>query len=366
MKPSDQPTMRRSCEAGDYAELADALPKVRGVAPYRAIKQQSHRPAEILREYNGALYVENGPIVPRSETVKTASGGTLLGVKLVGGRDTDLYAIDSVTGELHGFMPKPPCKQTMQNSSELAESHRFLTVTDEAFPPMAQTEIHASQNVIIPERKSNLPLPNTLSLGDFEALMAPQCLLSRPSTAQYGPSAYPMGVKGRTKIEPTPRRPIGSYRPNRNLYSWNDNTVGPVTLASGYGSNTFPYSAAHVLDPNTVPTKTSLINSNLVLHDNGLSNASWVPPNTICFTGSYTDSEKITVSPGMDTFYMWPKSSHFTGSTSYVLTETNKDVPKIPSFTGSTLAVTRKTNNSGPKITSFTLKWHFLCNNADF
>ena len=60
MKPSAQPLMRRSCEAGDYAELADAMPKVRGVAPYRAIKLLTHRPAETLREYDEALYVENG------------------------------------------------------------------------------------------------------------------------------------------------------------------------------------------------------------------------------------------------------------------------------------------------------------------
>ena len=132
MKPSAQPAMRRSCEAGDYAELADDDPKTRGLAPRRVIKQQSHRPAEILREYDETLYVENGSIISRSGTVKTASGGTLLGVKLVGGRDSDLYAIDSVTGELHGFMPKPPCKQTMQNSSELAESHRHLKVKVEA------------------------------------------------------------------------------------------------------------------------------------------------------------------------------------------------------------------------------------------
>ena len=90
MKPSAQPTMRRSCEAGDYAELAEADPKTHGLAPRRVIKQQSHRPAEILREYDKALYVENGSIVPRSGTVKTASGGTLLGVKLIVRRDTDL------------------------------------------------------------------------------------------------------------------------------------------------------------------------------------------------------------------------------------------------------------------------------------
>ena len=71
------------------------------------IKQQLYRPAEILRDYDGALYVENGSIVPRSRTVKTARQGTLFGVKLLGCRDTDQYVLDTVSGELHGFMPKP-------------------------------------------------------------------------------------------------------------------------------------------------------------------------------------------------------------------------------------------------------------------
>ena len=78
------------------------------------------------------LYVENGLIVPRSGTVKNAREGQLLGVKLIGGRDTDQYVIDPVTGELHGFMVDQNCKQTMQNSSELAESHRHLKVKVEA------------------------------------------------------------------------------------------------------------------------------------------------------------------------------------------------------------------------------------------
>ena len=215
------------------------------------IKQQLYRPAEILREYDGALYVENGSIVPRSGTVKTARQGKLLGVKLVGGRDTDLYAIDSVTGELHGFMPKPPCKQTMQNSSELAESHRFLTVTVEANPSSAQTATPASKDAIIPERKSNLPLPNTLSLDDFEALITPCRPSTRPAAASYEVGACPKGAKSLSRIEPTLRRPIGSNGPYRNPHPMYDNTVGPVTLTSGYGSNTFPYSAAHVLDPST-------------------------------------------------------------------------------------------------------------------
>ena len=62
-----------------------------------------------------------------------------------------------------------------------------------------------------------------------------------------------MGVKSLNGIEPTLRRPIVSDGPHRTLYPRNDNTVGPVTLTSGYGSNTFSYSAAHVLDPSTKP-----------------------------------------------------------------------------------------------------------------
>ena len=194
--------------------MLNADPKTHGLAPRRVIKQQSYRSAEIQREYDEALYVENGSIVRRSGTVKTESGGTLLGVKLVGGRDTDLYAIDSVTGELHGFMPKPPCKKTMQNSNELAESHRSLTVTDEVNLPPAQTEIHASKDAIIPKRKSNIPLPNTLSLKDFEALMTPHRFLARPTTAYHGVGACPLRAQSRTKIETTLRRPIRSDGPH--------------------------------------------------------------------------------------------------------------------------------------------------------
>ena len=65
---SVQKAMRRSCEARDYAELANAVPKARGLAS-RVIKLNSHRPSEIWREYDEALYVENGSIFQRSGTV---------------------------------------------------------------------------------------------------------------------------------------------------------------------------------------------------------------------------------------------------------------------------------------------------------
>ena len=310
MKPSDQPTMRRSCEAGDYVELAEAMPKVRGVAPYRAIKLLTHRPAETLREYDEALYVENGSIVRRSGTVKTESGGVLLGVKLIGGRDTDLYAIDSVTGELHGSMPKPPCKKTMQHSSELAESHRPLTVTDEV--KTAMTGTYAFEDAIITERKRNLPLPKPISLDDYVSLMTQGHLLAPNGTSECG---------GRWQQ----LRPAGPNGPHRNLYTWKDNTVGPVTLTSGYGSNTFPYSAAHVLDPSMMSNTTHMV----------------------------TDTRKCEPNAS-DTFGVPSNPTHFTGSASYVLTEINKDVSEIPSFTSSTLAVTQMANNNGPKSTCFT------------
>ena len=180
-------------------------------------------------------------------------------------------------------MAKPPCKQTMQNSSELAESHRFLTVTDEAIPLTAQTETHVSKDAIIPERKSNLPLPNAMSLDDFEALITPPRLSAPYAVYGYGPAVYPLRVKSPNQIEPALRRPIGSSDPHRILYSWKDNTVGPVTLASGYGSDTFPYSAAHVLDPNTMPNKTHVVTDTRQCEPNA-SDTFCIPPKISHFT----------------------------------------------------------------------------------
>ena len=194
-------------------------------------------------------------------------------------------------------MPKPPCKKTMQHSSELAESHRPLTVTDEV--KTAQTETQAFKDATIPERKRNLPLPKLISLDDYRSLMTQGHLLAPKPAYECGGRWQQLG-------------PAGPDGPHRNLNSWNDNTVGPVTLASGYGSNAFPYSAAHVLDPITMPFKANSVNSNLVNNDEGLSNPFWAPP-------------------------------------------------KIPHFTGSTLEVTQMANNSGPKTTCFTLVCICIC-----
>ena len=71
------------------------------------------------------------------------------------------------------------------------------------------------------------------------------------SGALFGGEASLGSAEGNPKIEPTLRRPVWSNGPNHTLIL-NDNTVGPVTLTSGYGSNTFPYSAAHVLDSSTM------------------------------------------------------------------------------------------------------------------
>ena len=92
-------------------------------------------------------------------------------MKLVGGRDTDLYVLETVTGELHGIMPKPPCKKTMQNSSERAESHRSLTVKVEANSLTAQTATPASKDAIIQEQKSNISLPKPLSFDEYARMM---------------------------------------------------------------------------------------------------------------------------------------------------------------------------------------------------
>ena len=104
--------------------------------------------------------------------------------------------------------------------------------------------------------------------------------------------------------------------PNRALYPMNDNTVGPVTLTSGYGSNTFPYSVAHVLDsstrPNTLPdtrecepnktynslNHTKYTGSSLAVTQKAHNSM----PKYSCFNVSYTESQMMKVSPSPITF----------------------------------------------------------------
>ena len=57
--------------------------------------------------------VKHGSIVLRSGTVEALREDELLGVKLLGSRDTDRYVIDPVTRELYGFMLAKNGKQTM-------------------------------------------------------------------------------------------------------------------------------------------------------------------------------------------------------------------------------------------------------------
>ena len=144
--------------------------------------------------------------------------------------------------------------------------------------------MYASQDANIPNRRSNLPLPNLISLDDFAASMTPQCFDTRSNTSYYVVGACPERGKNPFIIEQTSRRPIDHNESGRTLSQKNNNTAGPMTLTSGYGSNTFPYSAAHVLDLSTLLYEIQPINSNRVVHDKGLFNTSCVAPKYSCFT----------------------------------------------------------------------------------
>ena len=50
----------------------------------------------------------------------------------------------------------------------------------------------------------------------------------------------------------------------------NDNTVGPIFLTSGNGSDMLPYSAEHVQNISTMLNNTPPVHSNLVIRDEGL------------------------------------------------------------------------------------------------
>ena len=94
------------------------------------------------------------------------------------------------------------------------------------------------------------------------------------------------------------------------------NTVGPVPMTFGYGPNTFPHSAAYVLNTNHSPSRSEGEPINKIYTSAAMSqNLSGVPK---YFKSSNTNESK---------------TSHFTGSTFNVVPNFNKDVSKIPSFT---------------------------------
>ena len=95
-------------------------------------------------------------------------------------------------------IPQNFCKQTMQNSSELAESRRHLTANvEKKWLRNLHENVNSanSQNAIIrsgtllESRKCKLPLPKPLSLDAFSAQMAPH-LFGNPDKALHD-SAHP-------------------------------------------------------------------------------------------------------------------------------------------------------------------------------
>ena len=99
----------------------------------------------------------------------------------------------------------------------------------------------------------------------------------------------------------------------------NDNTVGPVMLTSGYGSNTFPYSAAHVLNTSTMLNVTPPIHSNRVFNDEGLFNTSSVTPISSYYTCSSLDPEVVRALSEKNEIDSSLNSTKFTGSTFNVM-----------------------------------------------
>ena len=94
------------------------------------------------------------------------------------------------------------------------------------------------------------------------------------------------------------------------------NTVGPVPMTSGYGPNTFPHSAAHVLNTNNIPSP-----SEGDLH-NSIHTSAAMPQN---LSGLTKIHELLNFSGVKTTF--------FTGSDLRELSNQNKDDTKNSHFT---------------------------------
>ena len=97
------------------------------------------------------------------------------------------------------------------------------------------------------ERKSNLPLSKPLSLDDFVKLVAPRLPQSSPIAVldknpiqqkSTPPDIEWNSIDPKWELDPFGAHPLKPRIP--------DNTVGPVSKTSSYGSNMLPYSAARV------------------------------------------------------------------------------------------------------------------------
>ena len=120
------------------------------------------------------------------------------------------------------------------------------------------------------------------------------------------------------------------------------NTVGSVPMTSGYGPNTFPHSAAHVLITNNSPSRSEGEPINKI-H----TSAANINPSPSEGVTKYTYTIN---SSGLN----WPC---FTGSDLRELSNQNNSMVKTTSFTGSTLSESQLPNSNGIKNTHFSFAW---------
>ena len=168
--------------------------------------------------------------------------------------------------ETHNYKPNS-CKQIKRNSFELAESHRLFTVENKE-----KTRRVAKMSSNVPERAQNDETEFIVNLPfrvEGAPILTDQTQISvKPHKATSSHIKPHKATSSHIKphkatlshIKPHPGKvvvltdvPSGSPSPIAQDQVV-VNTVGPVPSTFGYGLNTFPHSAAHVLNINHVPS----------------------------------------------------------------------------------------------------------------
>ena len=294
-----------------------------------------------------AEFAENGPIGFRSGTDPEVKPEAERGVSVSHeSRETinqtkPRQSVLAHNQESHNYKPNN-CKQIKRNSFEPAESHRLFTVenkektrrllsrgiegTDKLSSNVSEREqINLTKAVVkVPSMVGRIPTKiigtdiegNILELsfhigGDPMLTNRTQINPIKPKTTQNHVKP-PKTTQNHITPHKTTQNPVKPHPSKVGVLTDRPpgtpstiaqdqdvvNTVGPVPMTFGYGPNTFPHSAAHVLNNNHSPS--------------------------IC-EGDQNHNLKA--------YKYETKTSHFTGSTFNVVPNSNKDETKILLFT---------------------------------
>ena len=282
MKLADHQTMRLMTDETSAVKQAGRRLKAsvdddRGVI--EAALATTRFTAKEVSDRRWAEFVENGPIGFRSGTDPEAKFEAEFGVTdSHESRETINQTKQTVLAhskEKHIYKPNH-CKQVKRNSFELAKSHRLFTVEyKEKTRRMPRMSSNVQERVQFNEDEFLVNLPFQVEgapilIDRTQINLKPHEATSSHMKPHKATSSHIKPHKATLSHTKPHKATLSHIKPHKDkvvvltdvppgsplsIAQTQDvvNTVGPVPMTFGYGPNTFPHSAAHVLNTNHAP-----------------------------------------------------------------------------------------------------------------